>query len=297
MDEGVNIVPRSRYFLLAAVLITLVWADRERSDPLFKCLIDKDYDKLLAVVHNGLPRAKTPRHIVVVGGGIAGLTAAYFLEDAGHKVTIVEASGRTGGRVETYRDKEGWYAEFGAMRIPSFHRILLTFLEKMGIKLNSFIEENINTYYLVNGLLMRTYKVKNNPDALNYTVDKCERGKSASELFSMSLWKIREDLKKSGYNCTHILETYDHYSVKEYLTDVGRSREALRMIGDVLNENSFFYTALIESLHIQTDVSDNTSYYEMTGGFDHLPNAFYQTLNGTILLNSQSRTSGSRRNM
>lgn len=39
------------------------------------------------------------------------------------KVTIVEASGRIGGRVQTYRnEKDGWYAELGAMRIPSFHR-------------------------------------------------------------------------------------------------------------------------------------------------------------------------------
>ncbi|KAJ8397205.1 hypothetical protein AAFF_G00440390 [Aldrovandia affinis] len=260
---------------IVAVLSMVLRAKGDTDDPLLKCLIDKDYDELLDIVDNGLPRAKTPRHIVVVGGGIAGLTAAHFLEGAGHKVTIVEASGRIGGRVETYRDKSGdWYAELGAMRIPSFHRILLNFARKMGIQLNTFIQENINTYYLVNGLLMRTYKVKNNPDALNYTVKESERGQSASELFSMALWKIREDLKKSGNNCTKILEKYDSYSVKEYLVkEAHLSPGALRMIGVLLNENSLFYTALIESLYIQTDINDNTTYYEITGGFDHLPSA------------------------
>lgn len=39
------------------------------------------------------------------------------------KVTIIEASERIGGRVETFRNRrEGWYAEMGAMRIPSFHK-------------------------------------------------------------------------------------------------------------------------------------------------------------------------------
>ncbi|KAJ8368222.1 hypothetical protein SKAU_G00082500 [Synaphobranchus kaupii] len=275
---------------ISAILIVVLRAE-EINDPLFKCLIDKDYDEILDIVHRGLPRAKTRHHIAIVGGGIAGLTAAYFLEGAGHKVTIVEASGRIGGRVETYRDKwGGWYAELGAMRIPSFHRILLNFTQKMGIQLNTFIQEDINTYYLINGSLLKTYKVKNNPDALNYPLKEWERGKSASELFSMALWKIREDLKKSGNNCTAILKKYDSYSVKEYLVkEAHLSPGALQMIGDLLNENSFFYTALTESLHIQADINDNTTYHEVTGGFDHLPRAFYETLKGTILLNSAVR--------
>lgn len=55
-------------------------------DPLFDCLQDADYGELLDIVEKGLPPTKSPRHVAIIGGGIAGLTAAKFLEDAGHKV-------------------------------------------------------------------------------------------------------------------------------------------------------------------------------------------------------------------
>ncbi|XP_067307877.1 L-amino-acid oxidase isoform X2 [Pseudorasbora parva] len=278
-------------YLSAVVALFLVFAYHAvetTDDPLFKCLQDPDYDYLLKITEHGLPPTKTPQHVIVVGAGAAGLTAAKFLEDAGHKVTIVEASHRIGGRILTYRDKkEGWYAELGAMRIPSFHKILLSFAKKLGLKKpGNFVQDDENTYYLINGFRYKTYTVRQNPDILNYPVYDWEKGKNASQLFNIALGKLRDDLQKMG--CEKMLYTYDSYSVKEYLVNVGNlSRGALRMIGDVLNENSFFYTALTEMLYIQSDVNDDETYAEFKGGFETFSDAFFSVLNATVLLHSK----------
>ncbi|XP_062376589.1 L-amino-acid oxidase isoform X2 [Sardina pilchardus] len=276
-----------RYAPVAVVLIIIFSVKGYIEDPLLACLQDADYNELLDIMNQGLPLTKTPQHVVIVGGGIAGLTAAELLEKAGHKVTIIEANHRLGGRVETYRnEREGWYAELGAMRIPSFHKILFNLVAKLGLQLNTFIQDDDDTFYYVNGLLHRTSIVKENPDVLRYPLNEAEKGKSASQLFDMALWKMRDDLNAIG--CHSVLEKYDSYSVKEYLVkEANLSRGALRMIGDILNENSIFYTALTEMLYIQSDINDNIEYYEITGGFDLLTRAMTDMLNSTIIFNSK----------
>jgi len=57
----------------------------------------------------------TTRRIVVIGAGIAGLAAAFRLQQAGANVLVLEATDRPGGRMTTDM-VDGYVIERGSRR-------------------------------------------------------------------------------------------------------------------------------------------------------------------------------------
>lgn len=113
-----------------------------------------------------IPQAdpNNPPTIVVLGAGIAGLTAAYELTKAGYNCVLLEASSRVGGRCMTVRsgdlidevgnpqicqfdDAPHMYFNAGPARIPSSHRNLMNYCKELGVDLEVFINENKECYY------------------------------------------------------------------------------------------------------------------------------------------------------
>lgn len=74
--------------------------------------------------------------VTVLGAGMAGLVAACELERLGHRVRVLEASDRVGGRVWTWRSGAGdgaAHGELGAMRIPAEHAHTLHYVRELGL--------------------------------------------------------------------------------------------------------------------------------------------------------------------
>ncbi|MDE1156470.1 MAG: FAD-dependent oxidoreductase [Acidobacteriaceae bacterium] len=89
--------------------------------------------------------------VVILGGGIAGLVAAYELRALGYECVLLEARSRPGGRNWTVRGgdtvelldgsvqhcdwDEGHYQNFGPARLPSVHKLMLDYCKKLGVPL------------------------------------------------------------------------------------------------------------------------------------------------------------------
>src|SRR6185312_2914025 len=58
------------------------------------------------------------RHVIVLGGGACGLTAAYRLARAGCEVTVLEREARPGGLCGTH-ERSGFRFDFGGHRFLS----------------------------------------------------------------------------------------------------------------------------------------------------------------------------------
>ncbi|SNY70080.1 flavin monoamine oxidase family protein [Paractinoplanes atraurantiacus] len=104
---------------------------------------------------------RAARSVVVLGGGIAGLTSAYELGKAGHRCTVLEARSKPGGRVLTIRDGDtetdldghtqrasfgyGTYFNAGAARIAPW-MVTLDYCRELGVPVEVFVNSNADAF-------------------------------------------------------------------------------------------------------------------------------------------------------
>src|SRR5580692_1867802 len=100
--------------------------------------------------------------VLILGAGLAGMTAAFELRKAGYAVQVLEFNSRAGGRNWTLRGgdrfaelggftqtcefEQGLYINPGPWRIPYHHRALLDYCKRLNVALEPFIQLNHNAF-------------------------------------------------------------------------------------------------------------------------------------------------------
>lgn len=99
---------------------------------------------LLAIPRSA--RASGQPSITIVGGGIAGLTCALTLADAGYDSTVYEASGRIGGRMFSNRTSYfgGQISEWGGELIDSGHKTIKKLATRYHLTLDNLLNAQPN---------------------------------------------------------------------------------------------------------------------------------------------------------
>lgn len=228
---------------------------------------------------------RRPKTVVVLGAGLAGLVAAYEIAQRGHRVIVLEASKRVGGRVYTLRDAfpEGLQAEAGAQRFYRFDPDpAMPYIQEFGLALNPPSPSDASRAYYYRG-----NRVGSAPDlAMHWPLELTleERRAGVVGIHRRYVEPLIRELRKAideGW-APGLFEHFDTHSYAALLRQQGASAAALELLTfsafDPFGEGPESYSAL-EGLKVAVATSRVTGPpYSLQGGNDLLTRAFAERL-------------------
>jgi monoamine oxidase len=162
--------------------------------------------------------------VVVVGAGLAGLSAARDLEAGGASVTVLEARDRVGGRVEQVELADGRRVQLGGEVVGNAHTSYLGLVEELGLTLTaSYVAEPGEITRQVAGSLDGSVDVGDWP---SWTTP---ADRSSYDEVEAALEKVLASIDpEDPWSCPD-LGRLDRLSVGDWLRDVGASTGVLRL--------------------------------------------------------------------
>jgi monoamine oxidase len=238
-----------------------------------------------------LANAATAPRIVVVGGGLAGLTCTYRLKQAGYRAELHEASDRLGGRCWTLRGAfaDGQFVERGGELVDQGHTHIRHLAQQLGLQLDNLLQAERNgsepTYYF---------------DGAPYPLRQ-------ATLDLHDVWQtIHSDVSAASYPTLHDSYTprgyeLDHMSIRDWInvSVPGGIRSRLGQLLDVAYNIEYgAETSQQSSLNLLYLLGysgqgririfgPSNEKYRVRGGNDQIPARLSSALAGQITLNSQ----------
>ena len=226
------------------------------------------------------------KRIIVVGAGLAGLSCAYELDQAGFNVILIEARSRPGGRVRTYRDPfaDNLYAEMGAEYVDSTDTYVKEYCKKFDLKV--LPARQYDGVY-VRGQRLTMKGLRSGADVLPF------KGTLKGKLFGQEVQYIQKwiDLvKKKGVTSPEV-QALDKMSVEEILKHGGAPKDIIDLYTYTNATEETTVPSKMSALNMvlaNTKISsfnENTVEGRIFGGNDQLPRIFAKKLGSKIKYN------------
>jgi monoamine oxidase len=219
--------------------------------------------------------------VAIIGAGVAGLTAAYRLHQAGIPCEIFEGSERTGGRILTKYDfnKDAMFCELGGELVDSNHQDLITLATELGVDIQELKsgDQGADLYFF---------------DGKHYSDEQL------IPLFQPFARKLAADLEgiyDKEENFTAKAQGFDKISLDQYLAESSKGVE--KWVIDLLRvaytieygRDADEQSALNLIVYLKPDTStgfkifgDSDESKRIKGGSSSLPNALAKALAGKV---------------
>jgi monoamine oxidase len=240
--------------------------------------------------------------VVVLGGGIAGLVAAYEMKALGYECTVLEARERPGGRNWTVRGGDevvftdgtkqrctwdaGNYQNVGPARLPSIHKTMLGYCRKFGIEMQ--VEVNTSR-----SSLLQNDAVNGGKPMVQREVEADTRG-HVSELLAKCVSQGALDQEMSKDDRDRMLTFLRKYGslddAGKYVGSDAAGYSVTAGAGDdagVLSQPVDMHTLLDadfwDGILFEEAFDMQATMFQPVGGMDRIPYAFKKALGETVI--------------
>ena len=225
-----------------------------------------------------------PPRVIVVGAGLAGLAAAYELQQAGAKVELLEQSDRVGGRVMTVRDQfdDGAWVDVGGQTTGAFYANFFYYATKFELPFEeqqSFRQRADYRLHL-RGQLLSGAELRANPDDWPLDLLPVERALAPFRLLNHYLAPIVEQIGTVENVLHPDFADYDQINLRQLLDKRGASAAAIELIDHTLNYNSVDTVSALSVLRdaVRARHMQGGQALNLDNGNEALPQAFAERL-------------------